>query len=126
MRNVGRRNWQFIFKEGIPIPIIIALYDNIIRKFSSLEVLLNEVLQQCFIVAFQWCTGKKKVTHSHETFMCAALSDCTVHIVHTVESRYLEIQETLKHFEMSVLRHFRFAELRKTVNRTITFNRMNM
>ena len=31
-----------------------------------------------------------------------------------------------KHFEISVLRHIRFVELRKTINQTTTFNRMNM
>ena len=31
----------------------------------------------------------------------------------------------MKHFEISVLRHIRFAELRKTINPTTTFNRMN-
>ena len=30
---------------------------------------------------------------------------------------------SLKYFEISVLRHIRFAELRKTINRTITFNK---
>ena len=32
----------------------------------------------------------------------------------------------MKHFEISVLRHIRFAELRKTINRTNALNRMNM
>ena len=32
----------------------------------------------------------------------------------------------MKHFEISVLRHIRFAGLRKTINRTTTFNRMNI
>ena len=32
---------------------------------------------------------------------------------HTVDSRYLEFQETVKYFEISVHRHIRFAELRK-------------
>ena len=32
----------------------------------------------------------------------------------------------MKHFEISVLRHIRFAELRKTINPTTTFNRMNL
>ena len=32
----------------------------------------------------------------------------------------------MKHFEVSVLRHIRFAELTKAINRTTTFNRMNM
>ena len=35
-------------------------------------------------------------------------------------------RDSMKHFEISVLRHIRFAELRKTINRTTTFNRMNM
>ena len=30
---------------------------------------------------------------------------------------------SLKYFEISVLRHIRFAELRKTINRTITVNK---
>ena len=32
----------------------------------------------------------------------------------------------MKHFEISVLRHIRFAELGKTINPTTTFNRMNL
>ena len=32
----------------------------------------------------------------------------------------------MKHFDISVLRHIRFAERRKTINRTNTLNRMNM
>ena len=32
----------------------------------------------------------------------------------------------MKHFEISVLRHIRFAERRKTINRTTTFNRINL
>ena len=32
----------------------------------------------------------------------------------------------MKHFEISVLRHIRFVELRKTINQTTTFNRMNL
>ena len=32
----------------------------------------------------------------------------------------------MKHFEISVLRHIRFAELRKTINPTTTVNRMNL
>ena len=32
----------------------------------------------------------------------------------------------MKHFERSVLWHIRFAELRKTINPTTTFNRMNL
>ena len=41
--------------------------------------------------------------------------------LNTVDSRYLEIKGTLlKHFEISVLRHIRFEELRK-INRTTTF-----
>ena len=35
-------------------------------------------------------------------------------------------RDSMKHFEISVLRHIRFVELRKTINRTTTFNRMNM
>ena len=35
-------------------------------------------------------------------------------------------RDHMKYFEISVLRHIRFAELRKTINRTTTFNRMNM
>ena len=35
-------------------------------------------------------------------------------------------RDSMKHFEISVLRHIRFAELSKTVNLTTTFNRMNM
>ena len=35
-------------------------------------------------------------------------------------------RDSIKHFEISVLRHIRFAEMRKTINRTTTFNRMNM
>ena len=31
----------------------------------------------------------------------------------------------MKHFEISVIRHIRFAELRKTINPTTTFNRRN-
>ena len=34
-------------------------------------------------------------------------------------------RDSIKHFKISVLRHIRFAELRKTINRTITFDRMN-
>ena len=34
-------------------------------------------------------------------------------------------KNSMKHFEISVLRHTRFAELRKTINPTTTFNRMN-
>ena len=34
-------------------------------------------------------------------------------------------RDSMKHFEISVLRHIRFAEMRKTINRTATFNRMN-
>ena len=41
----------------------------------------------------------------------------------TVDSRYLDF---MKHFEISVLRHIRFAELRKTINQTTTFNKMNL
>ena len=32
----------------------------------------------------------------------------------------------MKRFEIFVLRHIRFAELRKTLNPTTTFNRMNL
>ena len=36
-------------------------------------------------------------------------------------------RDSMKHFEITVLRHIRFAEQRKkTINRTTTFNRMNM
>ena len=35
-------------------------------------------------------------------------------------------RDSLKHFEISVLRHIRFAELRKTINPTTTFNSMNL
>ena len=35
-------------------------------------------------------------------------------------------RDSMKHFEISVLRHIRFAELRKTINLTTTFNRMSM
>ena len=35
-------------------------------------------------------------------------------------------KDSMKHFEIPVLRHIRFAELRKTTNRTTTFNKMNM
>ena len=39
-------------------------------------------------------------------------------------------RDCMKYFEISVeisvLRHIRFAELRKTINRTTTFNRMNL
>ena len=42
---------------------------------------------------------------------------------YTVDSRYLEFQGTLKHFEMSVPRYIRVAEVRKTINRTTTFNK---
>ena len=35
-------------------------------------------------------------------------------------------RDSMKHFEISVLRHIRFVELRKTINRTTTFNRMNL
>ena len=54
------------------------LYDNIIRSLSSLEVLKKEVLQQFLL----WLLNSEldKVTHSHENFMCAMLSDCTVTI----------------------------------------------
>ena len=47
---------------------------------------------------------------------------------YTINSRYLEFQGTpsLKHFEISVPRHIRFAELRKTINRTTTFNKRSM
>ena len=41
----------------------------------------------------------------------------------TVDSRYLEFRKTLKHFEISVPRHIRFAEFRKQINRTNTFNK---
>ena len=34
--------------------------------------------------------------------------------------------DSMKHFEISVLRHIRSAELRKTINPTTTFNRMNL
>ena len=33
-------------------------------------------------------------------------------------------RDCMKQFEISVPRHIRFAELRKTINRTTTFNRM--
>ena len=32
-------------------------------------------------------------------------------------------RDSLKHFEISVPRHTRFAELRKTINRTVTVNK---
>ena len=35
-------------------------------------------------------------------------------------------RDALKHFEISVPLQIRFAELRKTLNRTTTFNKMNM
>ena len=35
-------------------------------------------------------------------------------------------RDSLIHFEISVPRHIRFAELKKTLNRTTTFNKMNM
>ena len=35
-------------------------------------------------------------------------------------------RDSMKHFEISILRHIRFAELRKTINRTNILNRMNM
>ena len=34
--------------------------------------------------------------------------------------------DSMKHFEISVLRHIRFVELTKTIIRTTIFNRMNM
>ena len=42
---------------------------------------------------------------------------------YTVDSRYLEFQETLKQFEISVSRHIRFLELKKKIIRTTTFNK---
>ena len=41
-------------------------------------------------------------------------------------SLYGNPRDSMKHFEISVLRHIRFMELRKTINRTTTFNRMNL
>ena len=35
-------------------------------------------------------------------------------------------RDSMKHFEIFLLRHIRFAELGKTINRRTTFNRMNM
>ena len=32
-------------------------------------------------------------------------------------------RDSLKHFEIKVLRHIRFSELRKKINRTTTFNK---
>ena len=40
----------------------------------------------------------------------------------TVDSRYLEFQGTLEHFEISVPRNIRVAEVRKAINRTTPFN----
>ena len=40
--------------------------------------------------------------------------------LYTVDSRYFDFKEC---FEISVPRHIRFAELRKTINRTTTFNK---
>ena len=34
-------------------------------------------------------------------------------------------RDSMKDFEISVLRHIRFAGMRKTINQTTTFNRMN-
>ena len=35
-------------------------------------------------------------------------------------------RDSMKHFKISILRHIRFAEMRKTINRTTTFNIMTM
>ena len=35
-------------------------------------------------------------------------------------------RDSMKHFEISVLQHIRFAELGKTINPTTTFNRMSL
>ena len=45
--------------------------------------------------------------HVHEMMLFFFSSD------YTVDSRYLEFQGTLKHFEISVPRHIRFSELMK-------------
>ena len=46
---------------------------------------------------------------------CSYAKPINMHVLHsyTVDSRYLEFQGTLKYFEISVVRHIRFAELRK-------------
>ena len=41
----------------------------------------------------------------------------------TVDSHYLEFQGPLKYFEISIVRHIRFAELRKKLIRLTTFNK---
>ena len=35
-------------------------------------------------------------------------------------------RDSMKHFEISELRYIRFAELRKTINPTTNFNKMNI
>ena len=44
-------------------------------------------------------------------------------VVQTVDSCNLEVSDSLKHFEIYVLRHIKFAELRKTINRKTTFHK---
>ena len=56
----------------------------------------------------------------------------TIFRVNMVSSEYSRLslsqspRDSLKHFKISVPRHIRFAELRKTLNRTTTFNKLNM
>ena len=53
----------------------------------------------------------------------AVVEEVVIIITSTVDSRYLKFQGTLKYFEISVPRHIRFAEFRKKIIRTTTFNK---
>ena len=44
-------------------------------------------------------------------------------VKYTVDSRYLKVQETMKHFKVSVLRHIRVERVKKTINWTTIFNK---
>ena len=68
----------------------------------------------------KWCTNFE--------FMLLTIGNCKQHFflvffLNTVDSHYLGPRESLEYFEISVPRHIRFEKLRKTINRTTTFNK---
>ena len=83
--------------------------------YCLLKVLLIYLAERFNIQKIsEGCTRKHRI---HEiTLLCplfsftSRLGRCKTHIKST---RYLEFQETIKYFEISVPRHIRFAELRK-------------
>ena len=90
---------------------------NKIRKFPLLFVLLN--YRKNFV------RTQKRVRIGHGKL---AIGDRAIEVRLHIQPTLVisKSKDSMEHFEISVLRHIRFAELRKTINRKTTFNRLNL